>query len=123
MARFIAAVAVMVLAGCASQEVSTKHTKHAAQEISYSGGTGDSFEDAIIINGVDKQSESVEAEYRYLAKLHGEKDKSWRVEAQTVTKEDKRIFDEIEIVLIPTAEKRIYYFDITRFAWKRTQGE
>jgi hypothetical protein len=109
-------------AGCASQQEPVKKKK-AAPEIFYSGGDGDSFETAIIINGVGKQSESVEAEYRYLAKLHGEKDKQWRVESQTITREEKSLYDVIEIALVPSGEKRFYYFDVTRLSVKPPPAE
>jgi hypothetical protein len=120
--RLLLLSVLLVVIGCASQEP-VRQKKPAVPEITYSGGNGDSFESAIIINGVDKQSESVAAEYRYLSRLHGEKDKAWRVEGQSMTSEEKNVYDVIEIVLIPTSEKRIYYFDVTRFAWKRKQTE
>jgi hypothetical protein len=74
-------------------------------------------------NGVEKPTEGVEAEYRYISKLHGEKDKNWRIDGQTMYREEKNIFDVIEISLIPSSQKRIYYFDVSKFPWKRREAK
>ncbi|MBN1129766.1 MAG: hypothetical protein JXA71_12305 [Chitinispirillaceae bacterium] len=104
---------------CASQKASAKNAKSAQDHITFSGGSGDSHEDAIVINGVLKQSEGIEAEYRYLSKVYGIKDKNWKVDGQTMYREEKKVFDVIEIMLIPSGERRIYYFDVSGFPWKR----
>jgi hypothetical protein len=105
--------------GCASQQASTKNKNKDDSHITFSGGSGDSHEDAIVINGVLKQSEGVEAEYNYLSKIHGAKDKSWKLDGQTMFRDEKKVFDVVEISLLPSGEKRIYYFDVTGFPWKR----
>jgi hypothetical protein len=105
--------------GCASQQSSTKNKNKAATNITFSGGSGDSYEDAIVINGALKQSEGVEAEYQYISKIHGTKDKGWKIDGQTMYREEKKVLDVVEISLIPSGEKRIYYFDVTGFPWKR----
>lgn len=124
MERFLLIAALLlVFTGCAGQRETVQQKKKAVPAITFAGGNGDSFETAIIINGVDKQSESVAAEYRYLANLHGEKDKQWRVASQTITREEKNIYDVIEIEIIPSSEKRFYYFDVTRFTSKKPPTE
>jgi hypothetical protein len=116
--RIVLVFFVLMAAGCANQETIAKK-KTPLLEISFSGGNGESSDSAIVISGVQKQSEGVDAEYRYLSKLHGEKGKGWKIEGQTISKEEKKVFDVIEIVLIPSSQKRIYYFDVSKFPWKR----
>jgi hypothetical protein len=105
--------------GCASQQASSKNNRDVQDRINFSGGSGDSHEDAIVINGVLKQSDGIDAEYRYISKIHGVKDKNWKLDGQTMYRDGKKMFDVIEITLNPSSEKRIYYFDVTGFPWKR----
>jgi hypothetical protein len=115
--RCIVLSILAITLGCASQQSVSK--SKAAAHITFSGGSGDSYEDAIVINGVLKQSEGVEAEYRYISTIHGIKDKNWKIDGQTMYRDEKKIFDVVEISLIPAGDKRIYYFDVTGFPWKR----
>ena len=113
---------MVIAAGCASQEQAVR--KNTAQAtITFSGGNGESSDSAIVIHGIEKPSEGVEAEYRYLSQLHGIKDKSWRVESQVITREEKNVYDVIEIMLVPSSQKRIYYFEVIRFSGKRKPAE
>ncbi len=122
MARYLLLSLLVIVAGCASQEQAVKK-QTAKVTVSFSGGNGESYDSAIVIHGIEKPSEGVESEYRYLSMLYGEKDKNWRVESQAITREEKNVYDVIEITLIPSAQKRIYYFDVTRFSWKRKPPE
>ena len=118
-ARCIILSVLALTLGCASQQAASKNKNKAATHITFSGGSGDSHEDAIIINGVLKQSDGVDAEYRYISTIHGTKDKNWKIDGQTMYRDEKKIFDVVEISLLPSGEKRIYYFDVTGFPWKR----
>jgi hypothetical protein len=123
--RRLAGIIIMVvfLAGCASRQAdSIKGDKNVeiAEKAKYSGGKGDSQEDAVVITGVHKQTEGVIAEYDYISTLHGEKNKNWSLYGQTILKENNKVFDVIEISLIDfNGEHRIYYFDVTSFPWKK----
>lgn len=111
---------VLALAlACASQQGTAKNKKETSSHITFTGGSGDASDDAIVINGANKQSEGVDAEYQYLSKIHGIKDKNWKIDGQTMYREEKKVFDVIEISLLPSGEKRIYYFDVSGFPWKR----
>jgi hypothetical protein len=115
-------VSVLALAlGCAHQQGSVKNKKAGPSHITISGGSGDSQEEAIVISGAEKQSEGVDAEYRHLSTIHGVKDKNWKIDGQTMVRDSdaKKVYDVVEISLIPSGEKRIYYFDVTGFPWKR----
>ncbi|MBN2037351.1 MAG: hypothetical protein JW768_11460 [Chitinispirillaceae bacterium] len=108
-----------LILGCAAQHEAAGGKKEDLSHITFTGGSGDAPEDAIVINGVEKQSEGIQAEYSYISKIHGKKDRNWRLDGQTITREEKKIFDVLEISLLPSKEKRIYYFDVTGFPWKR----
>jgi hypothetical protein len=120
-ARCAVSALIALCVVCAGQKTTTNQRNKTAQDhITFSGGSGDSHEDAIVINGVLKQSsDGVEAEYQYLSKVHGVKDKAWKIDGQTMYREEKKVFDVIEIVLVPSGGKRIYYFDVSGFPWKR----
>jgi hypothetical protein len=114
---------IMLLAGCASRQIDSLKgvdKVELANKVRYSGGKGDSPEDAVVITGVSKQTEGVVAEYDYISSLHGEKNKSWSLYEQTILKEEDKVFDVITINLIDlNGEQRIYYFDVTSFPWKK----
>lgn len=88
------------------------------EKVSYSGGSGESFEDAVVIQGPEKQSEGVKAEYDYISGKHGIKNKDWVLVGQTISKEKKKVVDMVEINLTGSNEHRIYYFDISSLPWK-----
>jgi hypothetical protein len=111
---------LLSLAGCAGRQSATlKSQEAAAAEVNYSGGSGESIDDAVRITAVDNQSAGLDAEYAYIAKKHGLRNKEWRVTNQSVVQEKGRMFELIEIELIPTKEPRIYYFDVSAFPWKK----
>ena len=123
MIRIFALCFLLIAAGCASHQATSKKKKPPEVAITFSGGNGESYDSAIVINGVEKPTDGVEAEYRYISKIHGEKDKDWRIDGQTMYREEKSTFDVIEITLLPTSQKRIYYFDVSKFPWKRREAK
>jgi hypothetical protein len=80
-------------------------------EIIFAGGSGDSREDAIVIKNAASHRACVRAEYLYLEKKFGEKDKHWKVFMQALLKGEKRI-DWLVITLNDGTSKSIY-FDIS----------
>lgn len=122
MIRYLLLLFAVIAVGCASQEQTVRQNT-AVAKITFSGGNGESGDSAIVIHGIEKPSEGVDAEYRYLSRLHGIKDKGWRVESQVVAREEKNVYDVIEIMLIPSGQKRIYYFEVIRFASKKKSAE
>ena len=79
--------------------------------IIFAGGSGDSREEAIVIKNAENHRACVSAEYLYLQKKFGEKDKHWKVFMQALLKGEKRV-DWIVIRLIDGTTKSIY-FDIS----------
>jgi len=112
-------LSLMLLIACASHQMPSRYRSSLGSEILYSGGNGETKETAIIIRGAPRQSEGVEAEYYFLSKIFGEKDKVWQVHGQTMFREEKRVFDVIEIQLIPSQKKIIFYFDVSKLPWER----
>jgi len=111
---------MLAIAGCAGrQSASLKSQESVAAQVNYSGGSGESIEDAVRITGVDNQSAGLDAEYAYIVQQHGLRNKEWRVANQSVVQEKGKMYELIEIELIPTKAQRIYYFDVTAFPWKK----
>jgi hypothetical protein len=126
MDRFLGLIVLVValfVGGCASRQAAGGRgvdPDELAAKVNYSGGNGDNPEEAVVITGVAKQSEGLVAEYNYISGIHGEKNKRWSINGQTILKEKDKFFDVIEIKLIDFGgEQRIYYFDVTSFPWKK----
>ena len=110
----------LVFCFCAGrQDISVGKQPKISPTIQYLGGSGDSYEEAVKITGVTKQSEGVDAEYKYLSDKYGVKGKDWSIAGQTIFREKGKVFDVIEIRLSTGGENRIYYFDVTNFPWKQ----
>ncbi len=113
-------IALLIFCGCANRQTMKSEQNLAIPgRIQFSGGSGDSNEDAVVITGVHKQHEGLDAEYSYISQKHGIRNKDWRVVGQTIIKEKESIFDVIEIMLGSGSDRRIYYFDVTSFPWKK----
>lgn len=113
-------VALLILAGCGNRQTMKVESKQQIPgRIQFSNGSGDSYEDAVVITGVHKQHEGFEAEYSYISQKHGIKNQDWRIVGQTIIREKNSVFDLIEISLSSDSDRRIYYFDVTAFPWKR----
>lgn len=117
----ICVLGVMILAaGCVSR-MAVNGNKAAVQSlrVSYSEASGDSYEEAVKITGVQKQSQGVEAEDNWIAQKHGVEGKDWKIAARAKIKEEGKVYDMIEISLISDSSMRIYYFDVSDFSWKQ----
>jgi hypothetical protein len=113
---------VLLFAACASHQLPSRYRASEGSDVYFSGGSGESRESPIIIRGALRQSEGVEAEYYYLGKLLGEKGKAWEVEGQTMFREGKRVYDVLELRLLPSGKKSIYYFDVSKLPWERPEA-
>ncbi len=113
-------IALLIFAGCGNrQTMKVEEKQEIPGRIQFSGGSGDSYEDAVIITGVHKQQEGLDAEYNYISQKHGIKNRDWRVVGQTIIREKVSIYDVIEVSLSSDSDRRIYYFNVTAFPWKR----
>ncbi|MDO9532238.1 MAG: hypothetical protein Q7O12_08900 [Deltaproteobacteria bacterium] len=87
--------------------------------IIFTGGSGDSREEAIVIKNAENHQTGVQAEYLYLQDLQerfGEKDIHWKLFMQAKLKGEKPV-DWLVIRLIDGTTKSIY-FDISEFFGK-----
>jgi hypothetical protein len=115
--------AVVILCACLSRQnikISESDNLKKAQ-ITFSGGTGDSYETAIIIKGNQynrKPETAVEAEYEYISGLYGKKGKEWIVEEQSIVQENTKVFDMVRVKILLNGKMHFFYFDITFFSKK-----
>jgi hypothetical protein len=84
--------------------------------IRFAGGSGDSREDAIVIQNAENHRAGVDAEYLYLQERFGERDFHWRLVGQALLMGDKRV-DRLSIALTDGTMKDIY-FDVSEFFGK-----
>ncbi|OLS19777.1 MAG: hypothetical protein HeimC3_43980 [Candidatus Heimdallarchaeota archaeon LC_3] len=78
---------------------------------------GTSIENAIIIDNTENHFEGVNAEYRHLTAMYGERGVGWILEKQSLIQENGRYYDFIEIKLSHGSVVSLY-FDITSFFGK-----
>jgi hypothetical protein len=118
--RSVVALSIALVCFCAGrQDVSVGKQPKISPSIQYSGGSGDSYEEAVKITGATKQSEGVDAEYKYLSDKYGAKGRDWNIAGQTNFREKGKVYDIIEVRLSTGGDNRIYYFDVTGFQSKQ----
>ncbi|MFX0195848.1 MAG: hypothetical protein ACFFCW_06985 [Candidatus Hodarchaeota archaeon] len=87
-----------------------------SQEGMFDGGTGETIEDAVIINTTNTMV-GVPAEYHYVSSKCGQQDVDWFLKSQEYMPKEGRHYDVLEIEL-KNGELKSYYFDITKFFGK-----
>jgi hypothetical protein len=118
MRKFLLFCIILALAGCGRQSVKVGEQQQKAPKVHFSGGSGDSYEDAVVISGALKQNERLDAEYEYISNKHGLKNRDWSVAGQTIIHEAER-FRRNRNQVGSDSERSIYYFDVTSFPWKK----
>ena len=88
---------------------------HEVASATFSNGKGESFNDAVVVGGVNSRYEGVAAEYQYISGLHGMRGQDWFLVRQTVVKNQDRILDVVEIQLKDPSFRKVFYFDATSF--------
>ena len=112
-------VMCILLVSCTPRLYRTPRNVTVSPSVGFSGGSGESFHDAVIINGAKSQGEGVAAEYQFISKIFGQRGNGWHLVGQTVIREKNKVVDVIEIQLGQSSERRIYYFDASDFLWRR----
>jgi hypothetical protein len=120
---FAVVILILIIPGCiARQTVKMDNSGDRKKEqITFSGGTGDSYETAIILKApqsLRKQEDAVAAEYDYISGLYGKKDKEWKVEEQSMVKENEKTYDMVRVKIISNEKLHFFYFDISTFIKK-----
>lgn len=112
----VIAVLCILMFGCTQQQ-SIKNSSG----ITYSGGSGESFQNAIVITGTKNKSAGIAAEYKYISDKFGSRGSGWLLVGQTVIREKNKIVDVIEIQVSDSTDRRIFYFDVSDFLTGRRQ--
>jgi hypothetical protein len=112
---------LLFLGGCMSRATQSvnEHPLKKWEAVQISGGDGNSYENAVVVNGGKDFEDAVTAEYKFISESWGEKDKDWNVVEKTTVTENGKSYDMIQVDIPKVGEKHFYYFDITRCAKKR----
>lgn len=79
----------------------------------YRGGSGETIEDAVIINAASSLV-GIPAEYHYISSECGRRKVDWTLKLQAHIEKNGRHYDVLTVEL-ESGEVRKYYFDITKF--------
>ena len=82
--------------------------------VAYGGGDGESFDDAIVIQGAASTNEGVASEYQYLSEKFGQRGIDWELVEQRLRTIGNKHYDKMDINLSDGTQKAIY-FNITDF--------
>jgi len=82
--------------------------------VTFSDNSGQSIEDAVVIENALGEEDGLAAEYYYLEEKFGQRDADWFLESQEFVSEDERFYDRMDIELADDT-RIVVYFDITEF--------
>lgn len=82
--------------------------------ITFSDNSGQSIEDAVVIENALNEEDGVAAEYYYLEEKFGPRDVDWFLKSQELVTEEERFYDLMDIELADKTRIEVY-FDITDF--------
>jgi hypothetical protein len=82
----------------------------------FSGGNGDSFETAVVIN-TDIFLIGVQLEYAYVTSQCGERQKDWRMQSQSMHPHGESLYD-VMTVDLSSGQSKTFFFDISKFYGK-----
>jgi len=95
----------------------------AHSQISYTGGDGSSFEQAVVILGAVNEFDGVDAEYQWLAQKFGPENENWS-SSQGLFQSGDKLYDILTLTFLKdvtdhkVGESADFYFDITDFFGK-----
>lgn len=121
--RILFAFMVIALISCLpTYEANMQNYNHNPDlsKIKYSSNSGDSAKDAIIILNANKSNVGIAAEYAYLSKNYGEKNKDWKLIKQSSysDKVSGKTFDVLDIEILDKNQTKTVFFDISNFYGK-----
>jgi len=82
----------------------------------YTGGNGESTENAVIIN-TTTSLQGIPAEYAFVASKCGKENVDWTFESQMALRSNGRNYDYLTVKL-KNGDMKSFYFDITQFYGK-----
>jgi len=86
-------------------------------KITFKGGPGDTLKTAVVILGAPNSRVGISAEYYFLEKVFGPQNVDWKLDRQSVLRDQGKVYDRMEIELKSGGKKTIF-FDITDFFGK-----
>lgn len=109
---------LVLLAGCASlspapDPYDAVAAAIASGEISFAGGDGSSYDEAIVVRGAQGSGEGIAAEYLYLVQELGPLGTTWQRLKQTLINHDGQLYDVIRVRLADG--ERDYFFDASGY--------
>jgi hypothetical protein len=118
-AKLLILVLTVAFTNCTprTSQVSSNPSKDLSH-IVYEGGSGTSYQDAVVITKARNSSEGVAAEYRYLANRYGARGTAWNLVGQKKVDYQGKDYDIISIKLAGSEQPTSVYFDITSFYGK-----
>jgi hypothetical protein len=116
MKRILALISILLTVYVVSGK-DTKQEIAAMKHVHFFGGPGDARETAVIIEGAKSAQSGMEAEYYFIGRKYGQKDKKWTLVAQSLDRDTSRVFDVLEIEDKSNGNHYFLYFDITQCSW------
>jgi hypothetical protein len=87
----------------------------------FHGGCGDTPGTAVVITGAPDYISVVAAEFQFLRKQFGQRDRDWRMVKREEYQHGGKVYDLITIEF-PNEIRRMVFFDITRYFKKTNHG-
>ena len=116
MKMIITGVVTLLLVSCSPRPtVNSSALGPVSSVCTFSEKSGESFNQAILIGGVQTQRDGMAAEYHYISGKFGTRGKDWFLLRQTILSDANRIIDVVEIQLQDPAERKLIYFDAGNF--------
>ena len=116
MKTILAVTVFALLYSCSpKQTISSNTIGQVVSSCKFSNDNGESFGNAVLINGVQSQRDGFAAEYHYISDRFGNRGKDWFLIGQTLLSEKEKIIDVVEIQLQNPAERKLIYFDARNF--------
>ena len=112
---------VLLMAGASSWAGDATNTAAGVQKpvpvkigkLVFEGGDGSSIEQAVVIKNAKGEEDGVDAESKWIRKVHP----GWRKGDQALLSKDGKSYDRIDYTT-PKGEARMIFFDITEFFGK-----
>ena len=116
MKTILLAVICILLYSCSPrQPLNSFSAMDQSPSVSFSQDKGESFHDAVVVNGARSQREAIAAEHRYISDKHGQRGQDWFLVGQTIIQDQRKVVDVIEIQLANTVDRKLIYFDATSY--------
>ena len=112
----VVVVALLVFVSCSSRlYTSSDGGLNGNAAVHFSDNSGESFNEAIVVYGINSSKEAIDAEYKYISDRHGIRGQDWFLLGQTIVAEKSKVVDVVEFRLSTPADRRVIFFDAGNF--------